>query len=465
MQHEEQEYASAIRARRWCFTINNYCEEDLARCQDAVTDGVCRYICFGLEIAPETGTPHIQGYLECAGQKARRTLSKAFPRAAFFPAKGSAEQNITYCSKEGKFFEDGENPLTPAEDGSLKGQGRRNDIHRVKQIIAEGGGMADIIDECSSYQSLKAGELLLKYAEPTRAVKPVVVWIHGPTGTGKSALASEIAPDAWWTAKSLKWWDGYDAHANVVIDDFRADYCTFHELLRILDRHPYRVETKGGSRQLLATRVVITSPYPPENVYREREDIGQLLRRIDRTIFVEAPIPPKVDPQAEEEYNRELNAVDSILSQCGHSPTVSEVEGNILPAAPHPSGSAPPDSKPQLTQHGDNIAVATDTDIREALAELMGCDIKSGNPYDDDSEDERESQPVARFQQKPRLTHAAPLTKFARSSALAIPSSSHRSMKLPDTSRQPITLGDTPHGLLCCCTTCCPRTQCRGTPS
>jgi len=375
--NNDHEFAGAIRARRWCFTINNYNEDDLARCHEAVHDGVCRFICFGLEIAPETGTPHIQGYLECAGQKARRTLSKAFPRAAFFQANGTAEQNIAYCSKEGKFFEDGENPLIPAEDGSLKGQGRRNDIHRVKQIIANGGGMADIIDEAGSYQSLKAGELLLKYSEPRRAVKPVVIWIHGPTGTGKSALAGELAPDAWWTAKSLKWWDGYDAHRNVVIDDFRADYCTFHEMLRILDRHPYRVETKGGSRQLLATRIVVTSPFPPESVYREREDIGQLLRRIDRTIFLnEARTPETVDPEAEGEYNRELDAVDSILNSIGHSPTVSEVEGNIVARAHPPEAAAAQPTYPRLlptapsaSPREDNVSLA---ELEETLQELLG---------------------------------------------------------------------------------------------
>ena len=90
----------------------------------------------------------------------------------------------------------------------------------------------------------------------------------------------------WESGRNLKWWEGYDAHPNVLIDDFRKDFCTFHELLRILDRYPYRIEVKGTSRQLLAKRIIITCPYHPEIIYDTREDIGQLLRRITKIVYI-----------------------------------------------------------------------------------------------------------------------------------------------------------------------------------
>ena len=61
----------------------------------------------------------------------------------------------------------------------------------------------------------------------------------------------------------------------------RKDFCKFHELLRYLDRYPVQLETKGGTRQLLARNIVITSCYPPEQLFDTREDIQQLIRRID----------------------------------------------------------------------------------------------------------------------------------------------------------------------------------------
>ena len=80
---------------------------------------------------------------------------------------------------------------------------------------------------------------------------------------------------------TARWWDGYDAHENVIIDDMRKDFCKFHELLRYLHEHPFHVETKGGTRQFLARNIVITSCYSPDQLFETREDINQLLRRID----------------------------------------------------------------------------------------------------------------------------------------------------------------------------------------
>ena len=78
-----------------------------------------------------------------------------------------------------------------------------------------------------------------------------------------------------------KWWEGYDAQEYVIIDDMRGDFLKFHQLLKLLDRYPYRVETKGSTRQFLATHIFITSSYHPEEMFSTREDIQQLLRRID----------------------------------------------------------------------------------------------------------------------------------------------------------------------------------------
>lgn len=143
--------------------------------------------------------------------------------------------------------------------------------------------MREVAAEASSYQALRGAELLLKYVEKGRDFKPTVRWFHGSTGSGKTRTAFELFPEAWISARGLKWWDGYDAHKAIIVDDFRKDFCTFHELLRILDRYPYRVETKGSSRQLLASEIIITCPWAPDVLYasRSEEDVGQLMRRID----------------------------------------------------------------------------------------------------------------------------------------------------------------------------------------
>lgn len=83
--------------------------------------------------------------------------------------------------------------------------------------------------------------------------------------------------------ESNKWWEGYDGHDDVIIDDYRRDFCKFRVLLHLLDHYPMRVECKGGSRQFRAKRLFITSPKSPTETWAGRtdEDLYQLTRRID----------------------------------------------------------------------------------------------------------------------------------------------------------------------------------------
>ena len=112
-------------------------------------------------------------------------------------------------------------------------------------------------------------------------------WFYGPTGSGKSRCAEEMFPNAYWAMSTGKWWEGYDGQEVVIINDYRKDFCKFHELLNLLDRYPYRVECKGGSRQFTSKTIVITTPLSPEETWENRtsEDLGQLLRRIDNILF------------------------------------------------------------------------------------------------------------------------------------------------------------------------------------
>lgn len=254
------------KSRAYCFTYNN------PPPTTDYSDIDCPYIVVGDEIAPETKTPHHQGYIRFKNAIAFNSAKKKLPDGVHIePAKGTPQQNIAYCIKEKIFYENGTRPK----------MGKRNDIDVVKEIINNKGGMRDVIDATNSYQAMRCGELILKYKEQPRSEKPIVKWFHGSTGTNKTRTAFAESKDPWVSGRNLKWWEGYDAHKHVIIDDFRRDFCTFHELLRILDRYPYRIENKGGSRQLLATQIIITCPEPPSETYETREDVQQLLRRID----------------------------------------------------------------------------------------------------------------------------------------------------------------------------------------
>jgi len=193
------------------------------------------------------------------------------------PCKGNAESNIKYCMKENDFIEIGESPR----------QGKRSDIKIAKEMAIAGKSMKEIVLEVNSFQAIRCAELVKKYVETQRNFKTYVYWFYGPTGGGKSRCAQEMFPEAYWCMSTGKWWEGYDGQEVVVINDYRKDFCKFHELLNLLDRYPMRVECKGGSRQFTSKTIVITTPKDPVTTWENRtdEDLGQLMRRIDNILF------------------------------------------------------------------------------------------------------------------------------------------------------------------------------------
>jgi len=72
--------------RNWVFTLNNYKDEDLARLAKPYEQ--VKYIAYGKEIAPGTGTPHLQGYVVCWEPQRLSFFKKQIPRAHLEPMRG-----------------------------------------------------------------------------------------------------------------------------------------------------------------------------------------------------------------------------------------------------------------------------------------------------------------------------------------------------------------------------------------
>lgn len=184
----------------------------------------------------------------------------------------------------------------------------RCDISRARDIIRETGRLADVWNEVNSYQAVRFAQIGATYATPHRDWVPIVKWYWGPTGgaylkidpdfpelyfsrpsffdfigTGKTRTAYEEMPNAYFTPADLKWWPAYDGQSDVIIDDFRPSYCTLEYLLRLLDRYPFQVAFKGGFRQFLAKRIIITSAFTPQQLFGDNslgDNVNQLTRRI-----------------------------------------------------------------------------------------------------------------------------------------------------------------------------------------
>lgn len=290
---EKPEKPGSKRARRYTkfiLTINNYPEnwKELFR-----LDSFVAYAIGCPEVAPTTGTPHIQGYIryEVGHARSLDSVKKRYRFAA--PANGNDLQNRNYCHKIGQYAgKDGVFGPNPDafELGALSHQGARKDLSAVQQAVFSGQTMAEMTygingstPPIRNQNHLKFAESLIKIHAQVRdsTIDPRVEWWYGPSATGKSRAAFAEFPDAYVAMENSKWWDGYESQSTVIIDDFSSDWCSFRTLLKILDRYPYRIEVKGSSTQLVATTFIITSEKPPEAQYPNIDcDKVQLYRRI-----------------------------------------------------------------------------------------------------------------------------------------------------------------------------------------
>ena len=99
---------NAQKSRAWVATINNYKEEDYDK---ALNWTMVNYSIVGKEVGG-CGTKHLQIYWRFPNAVRMSTIKKYFPTAHLEIAKGTPEQNITYCSKDDEWEEKGERPCT-----------------------------------------------------------------------------------------------------------------------------------------------------------------------------------------------------------------------------------------------------------------------------------------------------------------------------------------------------------------
>lgn len=79
----------------------------------------------------------------------------------------------------------------------------------------------------------------------TTPTKKEVIWCYGPTGSGKSHWAEHNQPRKdRYRLKSYRWWNFYNDQPTILVDEYRTDFCKFHELLSLLDVYEFYAETK-----------------------------------------------------------------------------------------------------------------------------------------------------------------------------------------------------------------------------
>lgn len=220
------------KARRWAFTWNNYTEDNVNYLK-SLTDKQCDYIVFGFEKAPDTGTPHLQGYIEFSTPLTQLTtkgrldpiLKKKSP-VHIKSAYKVRQANFNYCTKS-----DTKDAEAIAKYGGeyievihrQKEQGKRTDWHDMYDFLKDKPDFAEFaevypetaIKYASGIDRVIAGiidkqskdEVTAEYAEIKlrpwqeklknellgKADKRKIIWLYDSGNTGKSTFSTYMS--------------------------------------------------------------------------------------------------------------------------------------------------------------------------------------------------------------------------------------------------------------------------------
>lgn len=206
-------------AKHWCFTLNNWTEEQL----EEILNLDLEYLVVGKEVG-ENGTPHLQGYFALKKKgRVLKLLKKSKPHYEIM--RGTPEQASAYCKKDGDFIERGEVPLNQVAKSHLAIEERRK---RIRE------------DPVKAYEDnlLNPGELGKAIAD--RELYLNILQRDKPT-------CSSFIPNIWGRlmpilqAKKRHYWVWSDSPdmgkttwLNSIKDKFRADFYEYAESFQSL---------------------------------------------------------------------------------------------------------------------------------------------------------------------------------------------------------------------------------------
>lgn len=279
---------------QWCYTLNSPERPDIKRLRHLFDQEKLKitYHIFQVERG-ESGTQHCQGYICFATRKRLQTVKTLLGSNPHLEVTwGTPTQASDYCRDPAKrdpdfadfLYERGELPIAVNQSGA------RNDLLEIQALLDAGTPIHVVAGTHfpTWTRCYKAFDLYrTQFVQKPRSSKSIMFVFFGEPGTGKSAAAHifsrsfTVPPGSGGTA----WFDGYDAdcHQTVIFDEFHGGRCSWSELLRLTDRYPMTVNSKGSHLQFSPRCMVFTSNTSPESWYSSEKipDKTPLTRRID----------------------------------------------------------------------------------------------------------------------------------------------------------------------------------------
>jgi len=264
------------RSRSFCITINNPDDhpDTVARWREAAASAA--YAIEGAEVGA-SGTPHFQCYIHFSNARSSRSIISAIPGAHVEIARGSAQDNIDYCSKDGNIIEYGTRPARSVNVGQMN-QARWTEVKEA----AKRGDMEAIPADIyiRYYGALKA--IAKDHMQPVADLDaPCGIWLTGESGVGKSyGVRQKFGATAVYNKPVNDWWDGYQGQEVVLIEDIDPFNVSIGgSLKRWGDSYAFIASVKGSAMRIRPKWIIVTSQYRIGGVWQDIATTAALNRR------------------------------------------------------------------------------------------------------------------------------------------------------------------------------------------
>lgn len=285
------------RQRRWVFTLNNYSDEELESLRNS-TESV-KHLFAGCEIAPSTGTPHLQGYVEFKHPKTMSAVKKCFGSDRYWLAiaRGTAWEGYQYALKDGNAaVAHGEIPKEEYSDST-------GTWESIVQMIKEGFTYLEIVERFPNVavqQGTAIQRYKIEYENSLAGWRDVhTTYVCGKTGVGKTRSIMEaygyrncyrVTRYPKGKNGEMKGFDQYNGEPIIIFEEFRNSM-PVEEMLNLLDGYPLRLPCRYADRMAQFTRVFIVTNWDFDQQYQGIQDnfpetYAAFCRRIDDDVIL-----------------------------------------------------------------------------------------------------------------------------------------------------------------------------------